>query len=88
MTTDTAIGTIAAHAAKADQQEPLLTREQAAAFLTERGYPTTKTNLDRHASDRTGPQYQAYGRFALYAKDELLAWARHRLRTVGKSFAA
>jgi hypothetical protein len=57
-----------------------LTRSQGAAWLTELGYPTTLTLLDRVASNRTGPKYTTFGRHTLYTREELLAWARHRER--------
>jgi hypothetical protein len=68
--------------------ERKLRRDQSATFLTENGFPTTKTQLDRHASDRTGPQYMTFGRVALYDRRELLAWANGRLKARGKSYAA
>jgi hypothetical protein len=73
--------------ANTDDDRPL-TREQAAAWLSEQGFPTTKTQLDRHASDGTGPQYWSYGRACLYQRRELMAWAKHQLRVRGKSYAA
>jgi hypothetical protein len=57
-----------------------LTREQAAQFLTQRGYRTTIGALAQHAHRGTGPAYQVYGRFTVYEADELLRWAEARLR--------
>jgi hypothetical protein len=57
----------------------LLTRRQAAAALSEAGFPTAPATLARKASAGGGPPYRRYGPRVLYAWDDLEAWARSRL---------
>jgi hypothetical protein len=72
----------------------LLSRTQAAQFLTERGFTTASSTLARLACQGGGPPIIKYGRWARYDQDELLRWARTRsvvrLNTsdTGKPFAA
>lgn len=61
-------------------QDALLTRAQAADFLTGRGFPTTPRALDTLASRGGGPAYARYGaRRVLYDQSDLIAWATSRL---------
>lgn len=57
---------------------PFLTRAEAAAFLTENGYPVGKGTLQKIASTGGGPVYRIFGNRALYAPSDLLAWAEQR----------
>jgi len=50
---------------------PSLTREEAAAWLSERGLPTKPKKLAYEASARRGPPYFRYGRFTWYKEPEL-----------------
>lgn len=55
-----------------------LTRPEAAEYLNERGYPTTKGTLQKIASTGGGPAYRIFGNKALYAPGELVEWAEAR----------
>ena len=55
------------------------TRAEAAAFLVEQGFPTTKKNLDKLATVGGGPVFQKWGPRALYTPPNLLKWARSKL---------
>jgi hypothetical protein len=59
--------------------EKLLSRREASRFLTEQGFPTSTATLDKAAWAGNGPRYRKYGRRALYARDDLMRWARGRL---------
>lgn len=58
---------------------PLLTRAEAAEFLTERGLRIGKGTLQKFACVGGGPEYQIFGNRALYRPDALLSWAESRL---------
>jgi hypothetical protein len=61
-----------------------LTRRELAVFLTERGFPISKSTLDKLAmpSRDEGPPHAGFwGNRALYDPDKSLAWARKRFRT-------
>jgi hypothetical protein len=58
--------------------DSLLTRDKAAAALSEYGYPTTRLTLSTLASRGGGPVYRRYGRRALYRWADALAWAEGR----------
>jgi hypothetical protein len=55
-----------------------LDRQQAAAFLTERGYRTAPATLAKLASIGGGPTFESFGRKPLYREPDLLAWAQAR----------
>jgi len=57
---------------------PLLTREKAAAYLLQAGFPITKSRLAKLAMTGDGPEYRIWGRRALYRADALLKWADDR----------
>jgi hypothetical protein len=57
----------------------LLTRDQAAAALTENGFPVKPKTLAVWASRGDGPPYQMFRARALYKWSEVEAWARSRL---------
>ena len=59
--------------------KPLLTRNEAAEFLNESGYPTTKGSLQKLASVGGGPAYEIFGNKALYKPKNLISWAESRL---------
>jgi hypothetical protein len=56
--------------------EMLLTRRDAAAALTEAGYPTAAATL---ATRGRGPVYRRYGTRVLYRWYDLITWAESRL---------
>jgi hypothetical protein len=77
----------------APPQEPLLTRDDdeklivglgpLAAFLTEQGYPISKSTVSKYCSPaiNTGPPLKGYwGRLPAFSPSLALAWARGRLR--------
>ena len=62
-----------------DDPDRLLTREQAAEALTEAGFPTSVSTLSA-VIRKGGPPYKIYGRVALYRWEDLLGWAKSKLR--------
>ena len=62
-------------------------REQAAALLTEWGYPTARATLDTLATRGGGPKFCRWGRTPLYAEDDLRAWVCQRLTPAVSSTA-
>jgi hypothetical protein len=58
--------------------ERRLTRAEAAALLTERGYRTAKATLDKLAVIGGGPTFEKFGRKPLYTEAALLAWVASR----------
>jgi hypothetical protein len=54
-------------------------REALAKKLTECGFPITSHTLATFASRKTGPNYQIFGKRALYCPDEAFDWARDRM---------
>jgi hypothetical protein len=59
--------------------KPRLLRAEAAAFLNENGFPTTKNTLQKLATVGGGPVYQLFGNRATYTPEDLLAWAEAKL---------
>lgn len=57
----------------------LLTRQQAAEFLTANGFPTSKATLAKRACLGGGPTYQDYNGKSMYSPENLLKWAESRL---------
>jgi hypothetical protein len=55
--------------------ERRLTRREAAAFLSARGYRVAENTLMKYATVGGGPVYEKFGRRALYTESTLLAWA-------------
>ena len=53
-----------------------LDRQQAAAFLTARGYRTAPATLAKLASMGGGPSFESFGRKPPYREADLLAWAQ------------
>ncbi len=56
------------------ETERRLTRSEAAAFLTERGYRVAYATLNKYASVGGGPVFESFGRRPLYKPADLLAW--------------
>ena len=54
-------------------------RHAAAHFLQQRGFHITKRQLEKLACAGGGPSFRKFGRRALYAEDDLIAWATSRL---------
>lgn len=58
--------------------DALLTREAAAAALTQAGYPTSPATLATRATRGGGPPYRVYNKRAIYRWGDLLAYAEGR----------
>ena len=54
--------------------ERRLTRTEAAAFLTERGFRVAYATLNKYATVGGGPLFESFGRRPLYKPADLLAW--------------
>jgi len=59
--------------------DTLLTRDMAAAALTEAGYPVKAKTLATKATRGGGPPYRLFGVRPLYRWADALAWAEQRL---------
>jgi len=66
-------------AAELHDNDTLLTRDMAAAALTEAGYPVKSKTLATKATRGGGPPYRLFGVRPLYRKSDILAWAQERL---------
>jgi hypothetical protein len=63
------------------ETESLMTREQAAEYLTGLGYPTTKTLLDKLHVRKAGPPVEKlWGKRVLYLPTAVRAWAESRAK--------
>ena len=62
-----------------------LTRQEAAAYLSERGLLVAKNTLQKFATMGGGPEYAIFGNRALYTPDNLIAWVEGRLTASRKS---
>jgi hypothetical protein len=62
-----------------ESPDALLTRDQAAAALSESGFPVKPKTLAVRASRGGGPPYQLFGARALYRWRDLQLWAQSRL---------
>ncbi len=60
--------------------ERRLTRKEASAFLTAKGYPISTPTLDQYAWKGGGPVYEKFGRRVLYTEAGLLLWIASRTR--------
>lgn len=58
--------------------ERKLTRAEAAAFLTERGYRVAYATLNKYATVGGGPLFTSFGRRPLYRPVDLLAWVAEK----------
>ena len=66
-------------AAELYDDDTLLTRDMAAAALTEAGYPVKSKTLATKATRGGGPPYRLFGVRPLYRWGDALAWAQGRL---------
>ena len=62
-----------------------LHRPEAADFLTERGFHTTKFTLQKYATTGGGPVYRIFGNRSLYRGEDLIAWAEAKLSAPRRS---
>lgn len=58
--------------------ERRLTRAEAAAFLSERGYRVAYATLNKYATVGGGPVFQSFGRRPLYKPTDLMAWVAEK----------
>ncbi|MBI1415761.1 MAG: DNA-binding protein [Limimaricola sp.] len=56
-----------------------LTRPEAAAYLTARGFPVAKATLQKYATVGGGPVYRRFGNRVLYLASDLDTWAQSKL---------
>lgn len=56
-----------------------LCRDEAAEFLTSKGYTTSKGTLQKYATVGGGPEYQIFGKRALYRPEKLIEWAASKI---------
>ena len=61
------------------EPDALLTREQAAAALTDAGFPIKAKTLATKATRGGGPLFQRFGSRPLYRWGDALQWAQARL---------
>jgi hypothetical protein len=59
-----------------ENDEPFLSREQAATMLTQHGYKMAKATLAKMASFGKGPVFRKWGKATLYRPSDLLTWAK------------
>lgn len=55
-----------------------LSRQDAAQFLAEMGYPVAVSTLAKYATIGGGPVFESFGRKPLYKPKDLLAWIAER----------
>ncbi|MHA8046981.1 hypothetical protein [Roseomonas mucosa] len=60
--------------------ERLLVRKDAAAALTEAGYPISPKTLETYAVRGCGPTYSRFGTRTLYRWADLLDWAKAKVQ--------
>lgn len=72
-------------AAELYDDDTLLTRDMAAAALTEAGYPVKSKTLATKATRGGGPPYRLFGVRPLYRWGDALAWAQGRLSAPRRS---
>jgi hypothetical protein len=61
-----------------NNDERLLNRQEAAAFLGARGYRVAVATLNKWASIGGGPKFRKFSRRPFYAPADLIAWAEAR----------
>ena len=68
---------------------PNLRRADAARYIRENyGIPCVATTLAKYACKGSGPVFRKAGKFPLYSRDDLDAWARSRLSEPVQSTSA
>ena len=65
--------------------EHFLTRREAAAYLSERGLPTSWRTLQKWVTVGGGPVYRRFGVRAVYTAVDLVAWAEAKLSAPRRS---
>jgi hypothetical protein len=58
---------------------PFLNREQAAAYVRNRGLPLTKNTLMKYATVGGGPEFQKFGCRVVYTPAKIDQWIESRL---------
>ena len=69
------------------QSKDFYTRPEAAAYLTDKGLPTTKGSLQKQATVGGGPEYEIWGNKAVYRPSKLDAYAAQKLKPSRRSTA-
>jgi hypothetical protein len=65
---------------------PYMRRADAARYIRETyGIPCVATTLAKYACIGNGPMFRKAGRFPIYSRDDLDAWARERLGKLVRS---
>jgi len=70
-----------------DDPDTRLTRDAAAAALTEAGFPVSRATLATKATRGGGPPFQKFGTRPLYRWGDAIEWARSKLGPVVTSTA-
>jgi hypothetical protein len=65
--------------------ERRLTRTEAAAFLSERGFRVAYATLNKYATLGGGPVFESFGRRPLYKPSSLLEWVKSRTTSLRRS---
>lgn len=60
------------------QNNAVFTRDRAAKFLQELGYPISANRLAKLAVEGDGPAYRRWGGRVLYRESDLISWAEER----------
>ena len=68
--------------------ETYLTREAAANFCTQLGFPVAKTTLQKYATVGGGPVYRKFGNRVLYSSADLNEWIESKLSAPIQSSSA
>lgn len=68
--------------------QEMLSRREAAAYLTAKGYPLAAATLASWAVYGKGPKFSRFGRRPLYRRDELDRWSREQTSFEANSTAA
>ena len=63
----------------ATNDDRLLRRAEAAAFLQENGYKVATSTLAKYATVGGGAVFEMFSRFPMYRPRNLLSWAENRL---------
>lgn len=65
--------------------ERRLSRAEAAAFLSERGFRVAYATLNKYATVGGGPVFESFGRRPLYRPADLMAWVAEKTSSPRRS---
>ena len=57
----------------------LLSRQEAASYCQEKGFPVAPASLAKYASVGGGPEFHSFGRFPRYSTEALDRWLASKL---------